>query len=63
MFLDEMPKKGQFVRVWLANGEIWSDVMKWDGDTLMIYNKDADEFERALGTFLDVKVIKYLTKL
>jgi hypothetical protein len=63
MFLDEMPKNGQFVRLWHANGEIWSDVMKWDGGTLMIYNKEADEFEDARGIFLDVKVIKYLTSV
>ena len=35
--VDEMPTKGQFIKVWKYNGGLWCDTLMWDGDTLFVY--------------------------
>lgn len=44
--LDKIPESGQFVVVWIHDGETWSDTYQHDNDgELMIYISESDDFE------------------
>jgi len=42
--LKTLPKSGQFIATWVYNEEIWSSTYKWSGDSILVYNKDVDQF-------------------
>jgi len=31
-----MPKEGQFVMIWIYDGKVWSQVLRWIGEDLMV---------------------------
>ena len=41
--VDEMPTKGQFIKVWKYGDVLWRDTLTWDGDILFIYVDGEDE--------------------
>ena len=41
--VDEMPTKGQFIKVWKYGDVLWCDTLTWDGDILFIYVDGEDE--------------------
>ncbi len=43
--VSEIPKEGQFVAVWEANGTVWSDTYKVEKGVAYWFNDHTDEFE------------------
>lgn len=37
--VDEMPTKGQFIKMWKYDGKLWSYVLVWKGEQLYKYTK------------------------
>jgi hypothetical protein len=42
----ERPTRGQFIEMWIYNGNVWSDVCKWCGNHIKVFDDDTDEFTR-----------------
>ena len=40
----DRPTKGQFIMIWLAEGKVWSMIMRYSGSELELYNEDICEF-------------------
>ena len=41
-----MPKKGQFIAIWVHNGVLWSDTLKYSDDGLLYrFSTTADDWE------------------
>ena len=41
--VDEVPTKGQFIKVWKYGDVLWCDTLTWDGDILFIYVDGEEE--------------------
>lgn len=42
---DTMPTKGQFVVIYSNVNGLWCDTHRWEGDDLLWYSDEEDEFE------------------
>lgn len=43
--LKTQPTEGQFIAIWKYNDHLWSATLRWEGDTLLYYNEDGEEYE------------------
>lgn len=39
--VNEMPKSGQFVVVWVYNGKLWSETWRWNDGVVEIFIENA----------------------
>ena len=43
--VNEMPKNGQFVVVWVYDGKLWSETWRWNGAAVEILGDDGYDRE------------------
>lgn len=61
--LKRMPKSGQFVAIWMHNGEPWSNTYKWFGKDMFVLDYNTDKWVEEQAQYFEDGTVFYRKKV